>query len=102
MGAMSLIEEDLEAARLCLLEVLDACTLRRVKMDLREHRDLHAELRWLIEAISRTRDRRKWIATLSGDARAEATAQTLARAEMLREDSQRLTERLGRIRNRRT
>jgi len=100
MGAMSLIEEDLEAARLCLLEVLDSCALRRVKMDLREHRDLHAELRWLIEAIFRTRDRRKWIATLSGEARIEATAQTLARAERLREDSQRLTERVGRLNRR--
>jgi hypothetical protein len=96
---LSSIDADLDAVRLLFGEIIDAITLsplnwRAPRQWERECRNLREDLRWMMWAAGTIVRRRNWIARLSGDARSEAAAHTLARAEQLREESQRFKERL--------
>jgi len=93
----SLIDGELDAARLCLSDVLDAFVLGKMRRSTRDGWDIFDEFRCLVKAMITTRDRRNRIATLSGEAGIETAAQTLARAERLHEESQRLKDRLERL-----
>ena len=95
--SLSTIDAELAAAERFLPEVLAAVTLGKVKKATRDGWYIYDELRWLARLMASMRYRRNIVAKLTGDAQIEA-AQTLARAERLREDSQRLTERLKPVR----
>jgi hypothetical protein len=96
--SLSTIDAELAAADGFLSEVLTAVTLGKVKKATRDGWYIYDELWCLARLMAGMRYRRNLVAKLTGDAQIEAAAQTLARAEKLREDSQRLTERLKPVR----
>ncbi len=96
---LSLIDAELDSVRLLFGEIIDEITLSPLNWRAPRHweqecRDLREDLRWNALAAGTIVRRRNWIARLRGDARIEAGAHTLARAEQLREEAQRLKERL--------
>ena len=100
---LSPVDADLGAVRLLFGKIIDGIAFsplnwRAPRQWERECRDIREDLRWMAWTAGKIIERRNWIARLSGDARIEAAAHTLALAEQLREELQQLKERLELVR----
>jgi hypothetical protein len=95
-------DADLHAVARLIREIIDGIALsplnwRAPREWERRCRDIREDLKWISWTLGGILERCHWIAGLSGDARIEAIAHTVARTERLRETSQQLKERLERL-----